>query len=68
MERFERDFDSGAYEPAVWSEYQEAHQLGINGVPTIVINDQYAVVGAQPLAAYRQIFTQILTGQEPARA
>jgi predicted DsbA family dithiol-disulfide isomerase len=38
-----------------------AQQVGVTGVPTYVINDRYAIVGAQPYDVFKNAFTQILS-------
>jgi len=35
-------------------------EIGVTGVPTYVINDRYAVVGAQPYEAFKNALAQIL--------
>ena len=37
-----------------------AQQIGVTGVPTYVINDRYAVVGAQPYEVFKNALTQIM--------
>lgn len=37
-----------------------AQQIGVTGVPTYVINDRYAVVGAQPYEVFKSALTQIM--------
>ena len=68
MEQFEADFKGKIYEPSVLSEYQEAHdQFGISGIPTIIINDRWSIVGAVPLTEYRKAFEMILSGEAENR-
>ena len=52
--------DSGKYTAEVAGQVQHAYQIGVTGVPTYVINDRYAVVGAQPYAAFKNALAQIL--------
>lgn len=44
--------ERGAYQDMVQGHYERAHSLGITGIPTYILNDQYAIVGAQPLEAF----------------
>jgi len=37
-----------------------AYQIGVTGVPTYVINDRYAIVGAQPYEVFKGALEQIL--------
>jgi predicted DsbA family dithiol-disulfide isomerase len=38
-------------------------QQGVSGVPFVVVNDKYAIEGAQPPEAFEQAFRQILSGE-----
>jgi predicted DsbA family dithiol-disulfide isomerase len=52
--------DSGKYTVEVAEQVQHAYQIGVTGVPTYVINDRYAVVGAQPYEVFKRALAQIL--------
>ena len=52
--------DSGKYTAEVAEQVQYAYQIGVTGVPTYVINDRYAVVGAQPYEAFKRALAQIV--------
>ncbi len=54
------DVESGQYTEPVEAEVRAAYQLGISGVPTYVINDRYAIVGAQPYEAFQNALQRIL--------
>lgn len=51
--------DSGRYTVQVAEQVQWAQQIGVTGVPTYVINDRYAIVGAQPYEAFKIALAQI---------
>jgi len=51
--------NSGKYTEEVAEQVQHAYQIGVTGVPTYVINDRYAVVGAQPYEAFKNALAQI---------
>jgi len=51
--------DSGKYTAEVAEQVQYAYQIGVTGVPTYVINDRYAIVGAQPYEAFKRALAQI---------
>ena len=51
--------DGGKYTAQVAEQVQWAQQIGVSGVPTYVINDRYAVVGAQPYEAFKRALAQI---------
>jgi len=46
--------DSDAFGDEVRYEQKQAHDIGINGVPFFIINDRYAVSGAQPAEIFLQ--------------
>lgn len=52
--------ESGKYTEEVAGQVQQAYQIGVTGVPTYVINDRYAIVGAQPYEVFKNALTQIL--------
>lgn len=58
--------DSDAYAEEVRAEQQRMQQLGINSVPTFIINSQYAINGGQPVEVFKQALNQIQTQSEPA--
>jgi predicted DsbA family dithiol-disulfide isomerase len=59
----QRDVESGKYTASVADEVQWAYQIGVQGVPTYVINDRYALVGAQPYEVFKRALEQILNQQ-----
>lgn len=52
--------ESGKYTELVAAQVREAQQIGVQSVPTFVINDQYAVVGAQPYEVFKRALGEIL--------
>jgi len=52
--------ESGKYTRQVAGQVQEAYQIGVSGVPTYVINDKYALVGAQPYEVFKRALAQIM--------
>ena len=52
--------ESGAYTDEVAAQVYQAQQIGVSGVPTYVINDRYAVVGAQPYEVFKRALAQIM--------
>ena len=52
--------ESGKYTAEVAGQVQWAQRIGVTGVPTYVINDKYAVVGAQPYEVFKNALGQIL--------
>ena len=55
-----RDVESGKYTSNVAEQVQWAYQIGVSGVPTYVINDRYALIGAQPYEVFKDALVQIL--------
>ncbi len=51
--------DGGKYTAQVAEQVRWAQQIGVSGVPTYVINDRYAIVGAQPYQAFKNALEQI---------
>ncbi|MBI5943085.1 MAG: DsbA family oxidoreductase [Chloroflexi bacterium] len=51
--------DGGRYTAQVAEQVRWAQQIGVTGVPTYVINDRYAIVGAQPYEAFKNALAQI---------
>jgi predicted DsbA family dithiol-disulfide isomerase len=52
--------DGGKYTAQVAEQVRWAQQIGVSGVPTYVINDRYAIVGAQPYEAFKNALAQIM--------
>ena len=52
--------ESGRYTAEVAGQVRWAQRIGVTGVPTYVINDKYAIVGAQPYEAFKNALGQIL--------
>ena len=50
----------GKYTAEVAAQVQHAQEIGVTGVPTYVINDRYAVVGAQPYEVFKRALAKIL--------
>lgn len=52
--------ESGKYKGNVEEQVRWAYQIGVTGVPTYVINDRYAIVGAQPYEVFKNALAQIM--------
>lgn len=55
----QRDVEAGKYTEFVAGQVQNAYQIGVQGVPTYVINDRYAVVGAQPYEVFARALEKL---------
>ncbi len=58
-EAMQRDVDAGKFTEFVAGQVQSAYQIGVQGVPTYVINDRYAVVGAQPYEVFARALEKL---------
>jgi len=63
-EEMQRKVESGKYAAEVEAQVQKAYQIGVSGVPTYVINNRYAVVGAQPYEVFKNALARILKANE----
>jgi predicted DsbA family dithiol-disulfide isomerase len=60
----QREVASGKFTEAVAEQVQQAYRIGVTGVPTYVINDRYAIVGAQPYEAFQRALAKILNQKD----
>lgn len=58
--------DGGEYRDVVEDHYGQARALGITGIPTHILNDRYAIVGAQPLEAFEQAIERLYSESKQA--
>jgi len=49
----------GQFRKKLLKDAEVAHKLGINSTPTFIINDQYKIVGAQPIEEFRNILGKV---------
>ena len=59
-DEMQRDVESEKYKVHVQEQVNWAHQIGVTGVPTYVVNDRYAIVGAQPYEVFKNALAQIM--------
>jgi predicted DsbA family dithiol-disulfide isomerase len=59
-DEMQKEVESEKYTANVAAQVQWAYQIGVTGVPTYVINDRYAVVGAQPYEVFKGALEQIM--------
>jgi predicted DsbA family dithiol-disulfide isomerase len=59
-EEMQQLVESNRYTGYVEEQVRWAQQIGVTGVPTYVINERYAVVGAQPYDVFKNILAQIM--------
>jgi predicted DsbA family dithiol-disulfide isomerase len=58
-DEMQREVDSDKFRMDVANQVRWAWQIGVTGVPTYVINDRYALVGAQPYEAFKKTLEKI---------
>jgi predicted DsbA family dithiol-disulfide isomerase len=56
--------ETGAYRTIVEDQIADAYALGINSVPTYILNDRYALIGAQPYHVFKQIIERLANEPE----
>jgi len=55
----QRQVENEKYKVIVADQVRQAYQIGVTGVPTYVINNRYAIVGAQPYEVFKRALEQI---------
>ena len=58
-DEMQREVEAEKYMAEVVDKVRWAYQIGVTGVPTYVINNRYAIVGAQPYEAFKEALEQI---------
>jgi predicted DsbA family dithiol-disulfide isomerase len=61
---FMAGLDNPVFNEQVSEDIELANMYGLSGVPALVFNDKYLVVGAQPYAALKQVVEQIQKEEE----
>ena len=59
-DEMQHDVESEKYKSNVEEQVRWAYQIGVTGVPTYVVNDRYAIVGAQPYEVFKNALAQIM--------
>jgi len=59
-DEMQREVENEKYTANVADKVRWAYQIGVTGVPTYVINNRYAIVGAQPYEVFKDALEQIL--------
>jgi predicted DsbA family dithiol-disulfide isomerase len=63
-DEMQQEVENEKYMATVVDEVRWAYQIGVTGVPTYVINNRYAIVGAQPYEVFKGALEQI-ANQKP---
>jgi predicted DsbA family dithiol-disulfide isomerase len=59
-DEIQREVENEKYRATVADRVRWAYQIGVTGVPTYVINNRYAIVGAQPYEVFQDVLEQIM--------
>jgi predicted DsbA family dithiol-disulfide isomerase len=59
-DEMQRLVEGNKYTDYVEEQVRWAQQIGVTGVPTYVINERYAIVGAQPYEVFKNALAQIM--------
>lgn len=60
----EREVTAGRYTVTVAEYIKDAYAKGVTGVPTYILNDRYAIVGAQPYEVFEKALQQLTDEEE----
>ena len=63
-DEMQREVENKKYKVNVEEQVRWAYQIGVTGVPTYVINDRYAIVGAQPYEVFKEALQQIMNQKD----
>jgi predicted DsbA family dithiol-disulfide isomerase len=63
-DEMQRDVQNEKYTATVVDQVRWAYQIGVTGVPTYVINNRYAIVGAQPYEVFQSALEQIMNQKD----
>lgn len=63
-DEMQREVEDERYSMDVANQVRWAYQIGVTGVPTYVINDRHALVGAQPYEVFKKTLEKIANQQE----
>ena len=58
-DEMERETESGKYHVVVDRHIQQAHAMGITGVPAYVLGERYLIMGAQPYELFQQVMAEL---------
>ncbi len=58
-DEMQTEVEAGRYTQAVEAQIAMAQAQGISGVPTYILDDKYAIVGAQPYEAFQRVLMRL---------
>lgn len=62
-EQYETALADPQYEAEVEADIQQAYAYGLSGVPAVVFNNRFLVMGAQPYEVFRQVMDKLTSGE-----
>ncbi len=62
-EALRRALDDGRYAGEVQEQMEWARAVGVTGVPTVIFEEKFAVVGAQDYATFRDVASRVASGR-----
>lgn len=65
--RFKQDFKSRKAQLAVIEDEEEAHAMGIRGVPAILVNEKWLIRGVQSEEYYKDVIEDLLKNGKPTK-
>ena len=63
-EAFAPRLETGLYDGIMQQQHDEAMRIGLNGVPSFVIEGKYGIVGAQPIETFIEVVEKVLAERE----
>lgn len=66
QEEMAKKLEAGVYDAVLNSTQDIAHQYEISSTPTFIIDGKYAIVGAQPVEAFKETFLDIEKSERPS--
>jgi predicted DsbA family dithiol-disulfide isomerase len=58
-DEMQHQVEKGTYTAAVEEQVAAAQEMGITGVPTYILDDKYAIVGAQPYEVFERALARL---------
>jgi len=62
-DEMQSEVESSKFTENVAEQVEQAYAIGVSGVPTYVINNRYAIVGAQPYENFKNALRRILNSE-----
>ena len=59
-DKFAPRLETGLYDGLMQQQHDEAMAIGLNGVPSFVIENKYGIVGAQPIETFVEVIEKVV--------